>query len=302
MRHQRWSVPVLVALLLSTSACKSSPESEVAVDVETTSPDGGVDSPNLDSTSLDTVAPWVNDARCPADPPWVRNTNPWYCQDAGLECRYPAASCEPGVKPDNVCRCGNSGWQCVPSQFQNCLPAAPVPFGDATRRPEAERRVPEVCPPLEPKDAVCVGEEEAQPPYGCTTGLDCDGEDARCLPSLSFGRTSCTCMTNGCFVDADCEAGESCRCGAVAGSCGGSGQRRPCLHECVPADCKLDFDCPAGQVCSPSYDICRSRVVGYHCRGGPDDCLSSWECYWQDQCRFDRTSGRWGCEQGIDCE
>lgn len=239
---------------------------------------------------------------CPADPPWLSNTQPWSCDTPGLSCTWPALGCAAGTRPDNVCVCSTASprtWRCDDPQFHNCLPIAAVPFGDATQRPEPVERAAPGCGALPPKGASCTAEIAPSGPDGCSSDADCPGDAARCVAEWSTGRTSCRCVTNECLTDADCGEGEACACGGDQG-CGGP-YRAACNNRCVPAECRTSANCGAGQVCSPSMDVCGWTVESLRCHDpAADECQSSWECAATYQCRW--FDGQWGCDQPPMCD
>jgi hypothetical protein len=106
------------------------------------------------------------------------------------------------------------------------------------------------------------GEPTAAVAPACGTDADCTYlENGRCLSSGLFGSSGCV---SSCEMDADCEPGSACLCGAVA-------------NVCVPATCESDADCGGNLLCASywvSVSICTSSQ-GFACQLPDDDCTVS---------------------------
>jgi hypothetical protein len=108
----------------------------------------------------------------------------------------------------------------------------------------------------------------------CTTDADCtDKPHGTCQQDMIFGGIlpigdTCSCVY-GCESDADCAAGEICRCG---------GDSLGLYTQCIAAECTVDGDCPDGEVCGLSPDICAPGGFLLACTTPQDTCSGNGDC------------------------
>ena len=256
---------------------------------------------------------------CPAEIPFFHGfaipmPDEYRCDpDVVQECVYPAEGCEPGTKPDNVCRCSEQSYRFTSDEpFHNCLPLpGEAPPGSRVRYlPEGRDGSPTCRDPAEQsRDIECSAPWEDAGQSTCTFNSDC-GEAGVCLPTHYFGAPSnCHCHAAECLTDDDCPEGTACECGMVDPSdrvwgriCGGIWGAY-CAHVCVPALCKSDADCGPRGICSPSPSICHNLVEMFACHH-PDrvECFSHEECWRNRRCRFEPEVGGWRCHAGMMCD
>jgi hypothetical protein len=254
-------------------------------------------------------------SECPLVHPWLATPHRWSCDlPAGTVCSWPAESCSPGQKPDNVCTCidlhGDLVFDCV-RPFQNCLPleGSDVAPGTMTRPLPQHRIAPDECEAtsLPRENPTCTSYPKFDSPEDlCTNDSDCELEGARCLEKWdSAGATQCVCATSECLRDSDCPGLSVCSCGSTDASSYCGAQHPSCMHECIFSDCRTDADCGGEKLCSPSWDICGWNIKGYHCHDPhAAECFSHWECmgqYGNWGCNFDKNSG-WSCQESPMCD
>lgn len=249
---------------------------------------------------------WTNDPLCPQAPPaFLSWDTPIGCSP-GLECRFDAVGCEPGVLPEIICRCDATGWRCGP-WARNCLPVGT----EASRLADGERPRPRSRPTAAacedprdiPRDGSCFSEGETS---SCADHADCADAEL-CLAVAPGFAPRCECVGAECLADSDCATGEICACGSLSNGdyCGEPYSERPCAHRCVPASCTSDDDCPGG-FCSPSFDVCGTRIERWACHlPSNDECLNDLECHHSDVgygvCRA-APDGTWRCMERTGCE
>jgi hypothetical protein len=139
-----------------------------------------------------------------------------------------------------------------------------------------------------PEDVVCPEERgpgSADIVMDCTLDSECtDGMNGRCIsPNVVGPSGGSRCSYDACFSDADCPAGEPCKCRESAAS------NAP--NYCVTGgNCRTDSDCGAGGFCSPSLFHIDSSVdgqptsgsgfasFGYFCHTPRDVCVNDSDC------------------------
>jgi hypothetical protein len=98
---------------------------------------------------------------------------------------------------------------------------------------------------------------------------------------------TCSCVY-GCQTDADCDAGQVCRCA-------GEGLGR--YTECIPAACSTDADCD-GELCGFALDVCEPDVVRAHCTTPNDLCHGDGDCA-SPPCVYDQAVEHWLCADAV---
>lgn len=238
--------------------------------------------------------------RCVAPPDTCRDDGDcgqdYFCPEPGSACRFRPLTCTPeGACPQGyVCADGRcvtappctADAECASGQ--TCL----TPPGRCVGAPECVADAD--CPRLTPRCDLgrCVeGPPECGEGRPCGPGLRCTdtrcvpigpcGPDRPCPPGEVCDDASGQCLPEpeGCRVQADCPAGQSC----LAGRCvNAEGCRtdsdcpddRECVNDqCQPIvrRCEQDANCADGDRCAPQLNVCGECYADGHCPGGRCD-------------------------------
>lgn len=128
---------------------------------------------------------------------------------------------------------------------------------------------------------------------GETCGVVTPCDHANCGPNNS------DCCEPDCVMDSDCPAESVCLCETRSTSAQvayASFMHTQGPNICVPTTCRDSADC-GGLPCSLSIDGCRLPVE-FRCHTPDDLCMSSADCEKGD-CVWERSTGRWECDEGT---
>ncbi len=157
----------------------------------------------------------------------------------------------------------------VPSGFERCE------TGILHRTEKVACEVPQT-PGSCPEDALA----------GCKSDADCtDQPFGSCQLDMVFGgfaEGSCSCVY-GCETDADCGAGQICRC---------AGDDLGFYTQCIEAGCTIDSDCPDGELCGLAPNYCSGDGELTACTTPADTCDDDSQCN-DPGCSFD--TDHWAC-------
>ena len=129
---------------------------------------------------------------------------------------------------------------------------------------------------------------------GCASNADCTEKPfGSCQQDIAFGGLleggTCSCRY-GCESDADCGAGEICRC---------AGEGLGPTSACIRADCTVDADCGEG-LCSVNIGQCSDAVYSAHCTTPNDTCKSDADCGTEPCSFIDYQEPKaWGCDLTV---
>jgi hypothetical protein len=115
------------------------------------------------------------------------------------------------------------------------------------------RKVANNCPSVLPRERKVSADSG-----DCSYDKECNEKPLGQCEKPFFGRNVAVCVY-GCSTDADCETGEICECGNVAGIC-------------IRADCRTDRDCPNGKLCAATAIAGCPELVKYACQNELDEC------------------------------
>ncbi len=122
----------------------------------------------------------------------------------------------------------------------------------------SHRTVSKDCPNLLPRATSCT---VTSVPGSCAVDADCTAQPHGHCEAIIMGGCYCS---YGCIRDADCAAGQICRCGTDIG-------------QCTTASCATDTSCPGGY-CATYDTTAGCGGVGFACTQPSDVCVGAVQC------------------------